>query len=457
MIIWYAVAIPALVLLMAFAAQQVMLAVLRANLDDGLQARTEDVVSAMLTNLGRDRQSYADEIEFLTEQEFSSVPLILRIFGPNDTVVAQFGEIPDLVIPTLDGLVDGRDLAEGVFDTVSIRGVESLRVYAVAVDDPETGRLLAVVQTGESLSSITSASSQLWWYSLGIGLLGGLLATAMGVFLLHRGLVPLQRILQRVEAIETQDLEHGVPDEPRPPELQRLAGSLNTMWQRIDTEFKTNQLFVATVSHELRTPLTVLSGQIDVLLMQPGLGTGDRQSLEKMSREVERLVRLSNDLLLNAQLDTELSPARENVDVRALAVEVVGELFTADVNRKVKFPSHDRLEVMADRDLLKRLVLNVVENAIKYTSEDDTIALKTYRDGRWAVVSVADTGRGISREDLPHVMEPFFRSGGQKNETRGAGLGLAIVEQVVKLHNGEIEILSEEGKGTTVLVRLPAG
>ena len=94
MIIWYAVAIPALVLLMAFAAQQVMLAVLRANLDDGLQARTEDVVSAMLTNLGRDRQSYADEIEFLTEQEFSSVPLILRIFGPNDTVVPSSARFP---------------------------------------------------------------------------------------------------------------------------------------------------------------------------------------------------------------------------------------------------------------------------------------------------------------------------------------------------------------------------
>jgi len=458
-IIWYAVAIPGLVLLMALVAQQVMLAVLRVNLDDVLQLRTEDVVTVMLADLGRNRYTYADEIQFLTEQEFSSVPLILRIFAPNGTALAQYGDVPDAVRLRLDQLVQGRaleDLAQGVFDTVSIRGEESLRVYTVSVDDPETLRLLAIVQTAESLSAITAARSQLWWYSLGIGLVGGLVAMLVGVVLLQKGLAPLQAILRRVEEMGAEELGHGMPEEPRPPELQRLADSLNLMWGRIDTAFKKNQMFVATVSHELRTPLTVLEGQIDVLLMQQGQRAEDKQSLQKMSREVQRLVRLSNDLLLNAQLETAPELNLERVEMHELLEEVVGDLFVGEVDRGVNFPSQDPGVVEGDRDLLKRMALNIVDNAIKFTSDGETIEIKADRVGPWVVVSIADTGRGIPRAELARVMEPFYRANGTSHTTPGAGLGLAIVKQIVDLHKGEIEILSEEDKGTTVLVRLPA-
>jgi signal transduction histidine kinase len=455
--LWYAVAIPALIFALAFVAQQVLLVSLRSGLDDSLQQRTGEVLSAILTNsLSEKADTFDDEIEFLTEQEFYDIPLFLRIYGPDRTAVSRFGEIPGAVIPELNKLAEEANVDRGSFGVVNLRGVEALRVYTVAILDPETFEPLATIQTGESLAQITSAQQELWRYTILIAGVGSVLALAVGFFLFGRGFAPLDRILRRVQGIETGDLQTGLPAEPRPPELQKLADSLNSMWQRLDAAFKQNQLFVAKVSHELRTPLTVLNGQIDVLLMRPSLSSEELQSLQRMSREVARLVRLTNNLLLNAQLDAKPVLVAGRVDLRALTEEVVGDLFSVTDDRELEFTAPKGVFVSGDYDLLKQMLVNIVENAIKFTSPGDTIAVSVAAEGGRAVVAVRDTGPGIAPQHLPHIMEPFYTAD-QRSGTpaKGAGLGLAIVKQIVDLHQGAIEVASNLGAGTTVTVRLP--
>lgn len=456
--LWYAVAIPALIFALAFVAQQVLLVTLRSGLDDSLQTRTGEVISAILTNsLSIERGTFDDEIEFLTEQEFYDIPLFLRIYGPDRTAVSRFGEIPEAVIPELNNLADEAGVDRGTFGVVNLRGVEALRVYTVAILDPETFTPLATIQTGESLAQITSAQQVLWRYTIIIAVVGSVLALAVGFFLFGRGFAPLDRILRRVRDIETGDLQTGLPSEPRPPELQKLADSLNSMWHRLDGAFKQNQMFVAKVSHELRTPLTVLNGQIDVLLMRTGLSADERQSLQRMSKEVGRLVRLTNNLLLNAQLDTKPVLAAGRVDLRALTEEVVGDLLSVNEDSELEFTALKPVFVSGDYDLLKQMLVNIIENAIKFTAAGQTITVSVTQDGGSAFVAVHDRGTGIAPQHLPHIMEPFYTADDRTGaSTKGAGLGLAIVKQIVDLHQGRIEVSSHVGNGTVVTVRLPA-
>jgi signal transduction histidine kinase len=378
------------------------------------------------------------------------------VANPGGQVLAEFGEIPDPLILALDSLFRLPAIEEGRFDTIDVRGVEALRVITVTVRHPSTGEAIAIVQAAESLSSITTARNQLWQWSLLVSIVGSTITVAGGLLLLRRGFRPLDRILLRVKEVESSDLETGLPDESRPPELQELADNLNNMWERLHSAFNAKQMFVASVSHEIRTPLTALEGQIDVLLMQPSLDPEVRHSLTRMSNEVRRLVRMANNLLLNAQLETRPTFGTEIFDLDDLVDEIIGEVWVLAENIDLKFSTQADVLVAGDRDLLKQLILNVLENAIKYTPRGGTVEISLAQEPAWVVIEVTDTGIGIPHQHLPYVMEPFYKGdSSRRNAGRGAGLGLAIVKQIVELHSGEIEIRSQEGNGTSVKIRIP--
>jgi len=230
------------------------------------------------------------------------------------------------------------------------------------------------------------------------------------------------------------------------------------MLHRLDRAFKTREVFVASVSHDLRTPLTALQGQIDVLLMQPSIDAEMKQSLERMAREVRRLVRMTNNLLLNAQLDSKPVFLPRDVDLTELLDEVIREarVLAEGLNLGVSTP--EVVVVPGDYDLLKQMVLNVVDNAIKFTLKGGSVQVSLSRAEDWAILSVSDTGQGIPQKHLTHVMEPFYKADTpRKSKAGGVGLGLAIVKQVIGLHGGQLEIHSQEGVGTTVTMRLPLG
>jgi two-component system OmpR family sensor kinase len=455
--LWYAIAMTVLIFVVAFAAQQVMVLALSQSMEDSLERGAETVITAITAaSLQTHPEEYDTALETLTDQALPSVPLLLRVANPRGQVIAEFGEIPQSLLPSLDSLFRKPVTGEGRFDTINIREVEALRIFTIPVYHPTTEATIAIVQTGESLSPITAARNLLWWLSLAVGAAGSVVTLAVGLLLFHRGFRPLDRILRHVQDVESSNLTSSLPDEPRPPELQRLADSLNSMWERLHADFNAKQMFVASVSHEIRTPLTALEGQIDVLLMQRSLDAEVQESLEKMSKEACRLVRMTNNLLLNAQLETTPAITTEVIGLAELIEEVIGEVWVLAQDIDLGFSTPGDVTVFGDRDLLKQLLLNIVDNAIKYTSSGGRVDMSITQEEGWAVLEVSDTGRGIPKVHLPYVMEAFYKWDNHRGSAgRGAGLGLAIVKQIVELHGGEIEIGSQEGSGTSVKIRLP--
>lgn len=454
--IWYLLTIPALIFGLVFTAHQVVVATLRSQVDDSLQQRAGTTAEAIRTILSGNPESYARVIEELTEDQLLSIPLLLRISDADGNILATFGDIPDSIVPRLNALASPTNPGPGQFHTLQVKGEDTLRVYTVALGTPSPAEPLVIIQTGDTFAHISAAEGRLWWYGIGAGIGGSILILAVGFLVLQRGFRPLDRILARVQDIGHSSLQAGLPDEPRPPELQQLANSLNMMWRRLDEAFKAKETFFASVSHDLRTPLTALQGQIDVLLMRPTLDSDVRNSLERVSREVRRMVRMTNDLLLSAQLESNPDLTAVQVNLRELLEDLLADIWVLSDSLELDLPAEEDVMVSGDYDLLKQMVLNITENAIKYTPERGRVKLSLSKVSGWGVLEVSDSGIGIAPKDLPHVMEPFYRAeSSRRSGARGTGLGLAIAKRVVELHSGEIDLKSQEGLGTTVMVRLP--
>jgi signal transduction histidine kinase len=454
--LWYAIAIIILMLCVVLVAQQVMVTSLRRALDERLHYDTQIVAAAIINSPPETSDEAKSLIKSLTEQQFYYLPALLRICDPKHNVLATFGEVPEIMVPMLDRQLLLPELEEGRFENVTIRDEEALRIYTVPVRDPSNEKTIALVQTGDSLASVGTAQRQLWQYALAVGIVGSLAAILVGLFIVQRGFRPLEAIMRQVQDIRSGNLKVEFPDEPRPPELQQLANTLNDVMQRLDKAFKTREVFIASVSHDLKTPLTVLKGQIDVLLMQPSADEETRQSLERMAREVRILVRMSNNLLLNAQLESKPALVPREVDLRALLDEVLGETRVLADGVELQVSAPEGVIVPGDYDLLKQMVLNVVDNAIKFTPKGSAIRLTLGEAEEYAIIEVADTGRGIPQEHLGRITEPFYKvDASRRFGAGGVGLGLAIVRQVIDLHSGQLDITSEEKVGTTVTMRLP--
>ena len=454
--LWYALIIPLLIVVLVFIAQQVMVERLHTTGDHQLKERTEIVSSIIMSTGEISPEACEDLIEWLTEQQFVYVPAILRISDPGRNVLATFGDIPDPMVPTMDRQLRLPVIAEGRFETVRVKGEETLRLYTVPVYDPSSGEFIAMIQTGDSLAQLVAAEETLWPHVLLVGIVGSILALLVGFVILWRGFRPLDKILNRVQEIGGKDLSAGIPEERRAPELQQLAYALNSMLRRLDSAFRTREVFIAGVSHDLRTPLSVLQGQVDVMLMQPSLDEETKQSLKGMSKEIRRLSRMTNNLLLNAQLESTPVYTPGEVDLAELLDEVAREaqVLAEGLHLKVSIP--EIIVIVGDYDLLKQMVLNVVDNAIKFTPKGGSVEFTLSQEEEYAVLRVSDTGRGMSPEQLAHI-EKLFREADASREfgRRLAGLGLTIVKQIIDLHGGQVEIHSQEGIGTTVTMRLP--
>ena len=453
-VLWYALAMTVVIFSLAFTAQHMMLNNLRADLDESLQLRAETVSAAIVSVRPGLDTGYADLVQQLAHQ-LPTVPLFILVSDVRGKVLAEFGNIPDLIAPVLTGELSSTGAGGGRFDSFEIGGTEMLRVYTVAVRDPSTLQTFAFIQTGESLAHVVAAENRLWQYTVIEGIAGSLVAVFVGLLILRRGFRPLDRILNRVQEISDTDLDAGLPAEPRPPELQRLAESLNSMWRRLGHALRAREEFVTRISHELRTPLTAIQGQIDVLLMKPSADPETRESLERAAKEVRRLVRMTNNLLLNAQLDSKPGFELQPVNIGELLEEVMREVRVLAEGLDLSLAASEDVIVSGDHDLLKQMVLNVVDNAIKFTPKGGDVKIGLSGEGGRAVIEVSDSGPGIPGDHLPHIMEPFYRAGPRRS-VRGVGLGLAIVKQIVQLHHGQIEISSQEGAGTRVTIHLPA-
>jgi signal transduction histidine kinase len=255
---------------------------------------------------------------------------------------------------------------------------------------------------------------------------------------------------RRLEGAEVED------------ELGRLTATFNNLLDRIEGSLAMQRNFVANASHELRTPLTVIQGQLDVLLLKSRSEAEYKAKISSVLDDIRNLTNISNRLLMLAQADSEY-PARlfGKVAVDDLLWRCQAEIqgrnpkAVIHITLEEELMEAEHLEVQGNEELLKSVVQNLMENAVKYSpAQEAFVSLKSTAER--VLFEVRDQGIGIPEDELEQVFQPFFRSSNVK-EIKGHGIGLSLVERIVRLHKGDIKVKSKAGRGTTFSVRLPRG
>jgi heavy metal sensor kinase len=340
---------------------------------------------------------------------------------------------------------------------VSFAVVDKLRVAVVPLSKT---RQLGFAAVAEPLSVIDEGLRRLRRAFLAGGPLILLFASVGGYFLARKSLSPIALMNRQTQHITAVNLSSRLDVVNPRDELGRLGTTINELLQRLESSFKEQQRFVADASHELRTPLAILRGETDVALEQQRTPDGYRQSLILIKDEAERLSRIVEDLFILARQPLDW-PAivKERVDLNETIKDCVraARVLAARKNLELKLTDAPPLILTGDEDLLKRMVLNLLDNAVKYTPEGGEISVELARQNGHAQVVVRDSGIGIPEKDQPHVFDRFYRVDKARSRAQGgAGLGLSIVHWIVEAHGGTIAVESIQGKGSAFTVKLPA-
>ena len=285
------------------------------------------------------------------------------------------------------------------------------------------------------------------------------LAVAGGYWLMRRSLQPVDEITKRAEGITSTNLSERLPVIRTGDELERLSKSLNRMIERLDNAFQHINRFSADASHELRTPLTILQLELEGIAQNHRRDVSLGEQIGSALEETHRMSRIVESLLTISRLDAgEVKMDKSHLDLGELAASTAGEmnLLAEEKSISVRIQAGLGVEVAGDRVRLQQVVVNLIDNSIKYTAKGGTIEVRVGREGNNAVLEVSDNGLGIPSHDLPHVFERFYRADKARSRASGgAGLGLSIVKAICSAHHGDIQVSSQEGKGSTFRVELP--
>jgi len=259
--------------------------------------------------------------------------------------------------------------------------------------------------------------------------------------------------------ISAEDLSRRLERRGAEDEIDRLADTLNAMLARLQAAFGEMQRFTADAAHELRTPLTALRGGIEVALRAERSPDEYRRVLASSIEEVDQLIRLAEDLLLLSRSTVGLTATRQPVDLEPLCLEVLelGVRLAKGKGVTVSLGATAPAVVHGDAVALRRALLNLVDNAVKYTPAGGSVVISLDRTGEHVALVVEDTGIGIDSTDTRRIFEPFVRlDAGRSRDTGGSGLGLAIARSIVLAHGGTLEVESRPGGGSRFTIRLPA-
>ena len=452
--LWY-VALLTLVLLpfsafLYFSLSRELLAQLdRALLAEGQQMNSEVDV---------DKEAWGEELEFEGKGDELEPGVVVALYDLAGTRVSANDSYHLPPGPPREALTRA---AQGEHALSSVAMPDGSRWRVLTRPAVYKGRTVGVLQVARSQRDMEAA----------LGSLGAVLAIALplmlipafagGLFLAGRALNPVDRIVRTAEEIGAEDLSRRLNLSSSGDELGRLAATFDRMLDRLEGAFQRQRQFTADAAHELRTPLALLTSHADLALGQARSASEYRAALESIRADTARMSQLLADLLTLARADHGQEPlVLERLDLGALVDDVVGAMSPLAESRGVRLAVSEAgqaVMVEADQTRLTQLLVNLVDNGIKYTPAGGTVTASTAATRDGAILKVTDTGVGIAPEHLPHLFERFYRvSKARARADGGAGLGLAICQWIARAHGGDIQVESQFGRGTTFTVRLPA-
>ena len=280
-----------------------------------------------------------------------------------------------------------------------------------------------------------------------MALLGGVVT----YFISGRALKPLYEFSDKIEEVQAQNLSDSRIEENKVKELNQLSISYNKMLERLSEAFEVQRQFTANAAHELRTPLAVMQVQLDLYnsTKHPENDECAKQTIKMVTEQNERLSKMVKTLLDMSELQTVARD--EKIEVDALVEEVLADLEPLAQEKDINLVEKcDEMTMMGSDILIYRLVYNLVENAIKYNNPGGQVIVTALQQGEHKKIMVEDTGNGIPKDLRERIFEPFFRI--DKSRSRalgGVGLGLALVREIVRVHDGNITVRDNDAGGTT--------
>jgi len=341
-------------------------------------------------------------------------------------------------------------------ETIELTSGEQARLLTMPV--VRGGRIVDLVQVAMPLRRTHQTLLRYVETLLVLVPLGVVLSAVGGWLLARRALRPVDRMSQGALRISAEDLSRRLERRGTKDEIDRLADTLNAMLARLQAAFAEMQRFTADAAHELRTPLTALRGGIEVALRAERSPDEYRRVLASSIEEVDQLIRLAEDLLLLSRSTVGLSAARQPVDLEPLCLEALelGVRLAKGKGVNVSMGATAPVVVQGDAGALRRALLNLVDNAVKYTPAGGSVVISLERAGQSVALVVEDSGIGIDPADARRIFEPFVRlDAGRSRDTGGSGLGLAIARSIVLAHGGTLEVQSRPDGGSRFTIALP--
>jgi heavy metal sensor kinase len=375
----------------------------------------------------------------------------------NGRVLYESGDIREPFVPVTGLAVPSDSSALNSFRRLTTGRGQPLMIYTKTYAAPRGGPIL--VEAGADMEPLFHLLHSLVVILL-IVMPVILVGAALGGHLLMAGpLRPVVALTEQAERIGRKELGERLPVIRSGDELERLSLALNRMIERLEEALAHNQRFSADASHELRTPLTIIHGELEALLEIPGLDTQTVEGISSALDESDRMSRIVHGLMTISRLDSggeriEMRPVeltsvvRSTLDHMSLLADEKAILLTCTAVAPVW--------VTGDAMRLKQVIVNLVDNAIKYTPEGGSIEVMLQSQEEQAVLTVTDTGIGIPADSIPFVFDRFYRADKARSRASGGtGLGLAIVKAICTAHNGSVSVESSENDGSTFGVQLP--
>jgi len=453
--LWYGTSLALILIVFGVALYGFRSRGLRDQVDDSLA----EAATAAVRSLEHHRLGPLIHFEDLSADfpELAVLDKFFQIFSPSGAITIQSPNIRMHEIPLSRTALETALAGKVTYESIRFPGEPPLRLISVPIT--RDGTLVNILRVGTSMKPEEDALRGLLVVLLLTLPAALLVSVAGGWFLAGRALRPVEAITRAAQRIAAGDLTQRLTVAPTSDEIGRLAATFNDMIARLDASFRQVRQFTSDASHELRTPLTVMKGETDLALRRPRSAEDYQTVLESNLEEIDRMTCIVDELLFLSRADL------GEVKLEALPVRL--DQVVEDVQRQAAVLGQERdvqviisgLEpatVTGDELRLRELLLNLVDNAVKYSHPSGKVELTLRCEGGKAKISVTDQGIGLSPEERARLFDRFYRSDrARAHAPKGTGLGLSISKWIAETHKGTIEVQSAPGQGSTFTLTLP--
>ena len=391
--------------------------------------------------------------DFHEEKEYKFEPLYIRLLKINkkdhSSSIIKSNDFPSSIVKPIKNA-----------DTLLTHNIsfENHREYIISRVKIHMDHNEYVVEVATNYGALNATLENFFYILIFIVPIILIFATIGAYFLIYKSFLPIESILFHLKNIHATDLSKRLQTLDNNDEIDLLTKEINSLLTRLEISFENVSQFSSDASHELKTPLTIIRGEIEIALRKDRSTSEYKQSLETCLDEVLVIQQTIDDLLFLAKSKEHVQYDQHHIYLDEISLEATKDLenYSHLKNVQVDVLIEDAMQIKGHGQLLKIAIKNVLKNAISFSHENAKVTLKNYLKNNEMIISIEDKGIGIALSEQEKIFEKFYRTDKSRNkESGGTGLGMAISQKIVAMHEGKISLNSQENKGTTILFKFP--